>query len=199
MHEQAKSASGLVSVEYRSFLLAEPGTSGRSAPEHYANGLVFTTTPGETVILTGIASGDVTVNLEIRRQPPDTVDLDPWDEVVDHSLVAPIGEVRVLCVDDVPPDFPVLSQQGPGSYRVRVHARGRDTAPDGVTFEPVEEYHLTVWPAPAAPDHVHKQTDSVGASWRRAAQRPTPQSPPPDALPSTPPAKSSGPHPPPER
>ncbi len=71
---------------------------------------------------------------------------------------------------DDPPDLPVLTPAGPGSYRVRVHARGRDTAPDGVAEEPLEDYLLTVWPAPPRSDTVYKQTDEYGATWRRQAQ-----------------------------
>ncbi|MEU2726066.1 hypothetical protein [Streptomyces smyrnaeus] len=77
-----------------------------------------------------------------------------------------MGDMHVRALMDDPPDLPVLAPAGPGSYRVRVHARGRDIAPDGVAEEPVEDYLLIVWPAPPEPDTVHKQTDNFGAEWR---------------------------------
>jgi hypothetical protein len=44
----------------------------------------------------------------------------------------------------------------PGDYRVRVSARGRDR-PDGR-----ENFRFHVWPAPTAPQTVHKQWDLLG-------------------------------------
>ncbi|WP_262705051.1 MULTISPECIES: hypothetical protein [Streptomyces] len=159
-------AQDVVFVESGMFLLAEPGTADVSfTPD---NGLVFTNMPGVTVVVTGIATGDVNVTVEVRRDAPRHVELDTWDEVVDQSLTAPTGNVRVRGLADDPPDLPLLTPYGPGTYRVRVHARGRDTAPDGATFEPVEDYRIIIWSAPQVTDTVHKQTDAVGSSWRRS-------------------------------
>ncbi|MEV0095131.1 hypothetical protein [Streptomyces sp. NPDC050738] len=44
-----------------------------------------------------------------------------------------------------------LAFNGPGTYRMRLHAHGRDTNPDGVQEDskPIaEHYLLQVWPAP---------------------------------------------------
>jgi hypothetical protein len=72
-------------------------------------------------------------------------------------------------MSDPPAGFPVLTQAGAGGYRIRVHARGRDTAPDLVALEPVEWYLIQVWPAPPAPERVLRQTDRYGAELRQAA------------------------------
>lgn len=186
-HDHEVAGPALVSVEAHMFFLAEePGTADRS-PVTPHNGLVYTNHPSVTTIVTtivtGIASGDVTVTTETRQDAPATVDLDGWEEVIDHSLPAPLGAVRILTLEDGPADLPSLTPYGPGPYRLRVHARGRDIAYDGVTFEPVEDYHLITWPAPRTPDHIHRQTDQAGASWRLAVQRsaarpPTPSEPP---------------------
>ncbi|WP_016906775.1 hypothetical protein [Streptomyces xiaopingdaonensis] len=54
-----------------------------------------------------------------------------------------------------PYDLPILTPRGAGHYRVRVHARGRDTEPDGFVEEPVEDYLLIAWPQPPEPDVIH--------------------------------------------
>ncbi|MQS35128.1 hypothetical protein FFZ77_05690 [Streptomyces katsurahamanus] len=61
-----------------------------------------------------------------------------------------------------------LSFDGPGDYRVRVHARGRDTAVDRTPGELTEWYLLQVWPAPAQPPHVLTANDQYGTTQRAA-------------------------------
>ena len=51
---------------------------------------------------------------------------------------------------DGPENVPVLSPEGLGHYRIRIHARGRDTAVDMTTDEPVEHYLVQSWSAPPA-------------------------------------------------
>ncbi|WOX17068.1 hypothetical protein [Streptomyces sp. N50] len=165
-------ASGTVQVDCHAFELTD---SEDRAPMGYdtSNGLVFSR-PGHGVICTGVSGGPVNVSVESRRCPPPHIDSGAWDEIVDHSVETLTGALRVTSVMDDPPDLPHLTPQGPGTYRIRVHARGRDTAPDGVTSEPVEDYLLIVWPADPRPDTVHKQTDAYGAGLRAQRSRPAP-------------------------
>lgn len=157
-------AFSIVPVEYHLFELAD---EDGEAPDDFSapNGLIFSQ-PGGAVVLVGASSGDVNVEVEVRDRPPSRLVVDGWDEVIDHSVTTLTGDMHVRALMDDPPDLPVLTPAGPGSYRVRVHARGRDIAPDGVAEEPVEDYLLIVWPAPPEPDTVHKQTDNFGAEWR---------------------------------
>ena len=168
-------ASSAVRVDYHAFELTD---SDDRAPMGFdtSNGLVFSR-PGHSVICTGISGGKVNVGVESRRSPPTHVDAGAWDEIIDHSVETSTGVLRVTCVLDDPPDLPHLTPQGPGTYRVRVHARGRDIAPDGVASEPVEDYLLIVWPAEPRPDTVHKQTDAYGAELRARPSRPAPAMP----------------------
>ncbi|MFF5257648.1 hypothetical protein ACFY4C_01785 [Actinomadura viridis] len=85
---------------------------------------------------------------------------------------APDGELRVAAIGADGPDLPPSAALGPGPYRVRAHARGRDTgrALRG-TGEMVEDYLFQIWPAPPAPEIIHKQTDAYGAVLRRSAAR----------------------------
>ncbi|MEU3510498.1 hypothetical protein ABZ733_21870 [Streptomyces longwoodensis] len=67
---------------------------------------------------------------------------------------------------DLDEERPVLSINGPGDYQLRVHARGWDIAVDLVPDEVTEWYLIQVWPAPAAPVTVLRQSDDYGASLR---------------------------------
>ncbi|WP_437049462.1 hypothetical protein [Streptomyces sp. enrichment culture] len=168
-------ASGPVRVDHHTFELTD---SGERTPTGFdtSNGLVFSR-PGQTVICTGISTGWVNVAVQVRRHPPERVDTDAWDEIVDHGVETTTGALRVTSVMGDAPDLPVLTPQGPGTYRVRVHARGRDTAPDGAVDEPVEDYLLVVWPAEPRPDRIHKRTDRCGAGLRARPSIPAPATP----------------------
>lgn len=109
-----------------------------------ANGLTGAVDTGFAV-RTGVAEGHVPVSLRVLPDPPEEVDLDHWDEVVEISYTAVAGGAR-LGRAETPP--------WPGEFRVRVHARGRD--------EEDENYALVIWSAPFAEPLVHKKTDRVG-------------------------------------
>ncbi|MFM9692239.1 hypothetical protein [Streptomyces europaeiscabiei] len=68
---------------------------------------------------------------------------------------------------DAPVDLPSLASRGPGPYRLRVHARGRDTAVDQtVVDEVVESYLLQSWPAAHQDALLVRATDAYGAHLR---------------------------------
>ncbi|CAL9670935.1 hypothetical protein SUDANB176_07476 [Streptomyces sp. enrichment culture] len=92
---------------------------------------------GVITVMTGIHTGDVdvTVTLHHTRPEPDAGD---WQEIVEVSAHSASGDLTIrVIMDDLDEELPVLSFNGPGDYRLRVHARGRDTAvdlaPDEVT------------------------------------------------------------------
>jgi hypothetical protein len=149
------------------YYLTDAGTYPEP-PFEPTNGLVVPQL-GAAVVFTGASSGVVTVDVEARPNPPKDLDAGTWDDVVEVSVHVPAGQLKVSAVMSNPPDLPVLTPDGPGHYRVRVHARGRDLAPDEVAFEPSEHYLITVWPAADAPELVHKQTDEYGAGLRLMA------------------------------
>ena len=54
----------------------------------------------------------------------------------------------------------------PGSYRVRVSARGRDAGADGEFADgPVDFYLLEIWPAPPEPDLIIRSTSANARYW----------------------------------
>ncbi|MET9263849.1 hypothetical protein [Amycolatopsis sp. NPDC004079] len=135
----------------------------------YANGLVGVDSGGAAV-LTGTTTCKVTVTLHVLDAEPGSVELDGWDEVSEVSVDSEEGYLLVQNVMVGPPqELDALAYVGPGAYRVRVHARGRDIAPHPHAEAPDEHYLISVRPAPEKPATVHKQTDRFGHEARAQA------------------------------
>lgn len=156
-------------VTYHQFALIDSGQSTGSWIR-VENGLIGVGT-GAALIDTGIHTGFVTLAVQARHAPPETVELDGWDEVVEVGLTAPVGQLRPGSLEMGCDPFPALTLAGPGDYRVRVHAQGRDGNVDGVDAEPRERYLVVVWPAAPEPELVHRRTDVYGGSVRRSVAR----------------------------
>jgi hypothetical protein len=136
-----------------------------------ASGLVGIA-PGVAVVITGTQFGNVSIGVQAGESDPG-LDTGPWDEVVEVSVVSGPGG-HGLCLTsggDGPDEFGQMTPPGAGSYRVRVHARGRDIGADldVVEDEPVEEHLVQIWPAAAAPEVIHKTTDEIGEGYRGAS------------------------------
>ncbi|MFI7149068.1 hypothetical protein ACIBO2_29490 [Nonomuraea sp. NPDC050022] len=100
--------------------------------------------PDGATILTGISIGAVDVTVQLAEGPPPR-DLDSWEEIVEVSIESTSGSLIVCGLDGDLPKLPNLAWQGEGFYRLRVHARGRDTMPDGSAgATPVEHYLIIV-------------------------------------------------------
>jgi hypothetical protein len=144
-----------------------------------ASGLVGVA-PGVAVVITGTQFGNVSVGVQGGESYPG-LDTALWDEVVEVSVVSGPGG-QGLCVTsggDGPEEFLQVTPPGAASYRVRVHARGRDLGADVdvVEDEPVEEHLVQIWPAAATPEVIHKTTDELGAGLREIEQGPEPRLP----------------------
>jgi hypothetical protein len=149
----------------------------------WGTGLIVTMSTG-AMIYTGIDRGYVRVTTDIRAAAPEEIHDGPWDDIVEASVHSPTGHLYVHALEygphDTPPPLPPLSPTGPGTYRLRAHARGRDLNYDKVQNDPTEDYLLTVWPAEHAPPLIIRATDWCGYSLRLSnIQRPTPATPPP--------------------
>lgn len=156
---------GVVPVSYHTFWLADTGVFGPELPYEDTNGLVVSQ-PGIALIFTGIHTGRVNVQVEIFDMAP-PVDPTQWEEIVEVGIESIEGRIVVTGMGaDAPDNLPVLTPDGPGHYRLRVHARGRDTAVDLAPREPVENYLIQAWPGTPEAETVYKQTDQYGASKR---------------------------------
>ncbi|WP_226535761.1 hypothetical protein [Streptomyces daghestanicus] len=165
MSDEVERGNGLVPVQYHQFDISdEHGPAGPDLGRDH-NGLVQVA-DGAITVMTGIHTGDVDVTVTLHPTQP-SPDSGPWQEIVEVSAHSASGDLMVRGImDDLDEDLPALSFNGPGHYRLRIHARGRDTAvdlaPDGVT----EWYLIQAWPAPAHEATVLCQTDVYGATVR---------------------------------
>jgi hypothetical protein len=109
-------------------------------------------------VITGMYGFDLPLTVEVLDAEP-AADLATWQEVSEASVVLTGPELTITSVEmDQVDDFPLPA--GPDqtrSYRVRVHAKGRDEAREAVHIsadngDPLVESHLIqVWPAPVEP------------------------------------------------
>lgn len=163
-------AQHVLHVSHHLFYLVDRGGTLSDVIPPMSNGLADPGTDG-VAVHTGIHTGLVTVAVDVRDAPPEGVDFD-WDEIVEVSLYAPVGQVRVSTVMSAVPDtFPLLTSRGAGAYRVRVHASGRDTDIDGVALEPFESYLIQVWQGEPAVETIYKQGERCGAGLRQSAAK----------------------------
>jgi hypothetical protein len=129
------------------------------------NGLVHPF-PGGAYVFTGIHTGPV--NIRIRRLSGAPVDLDlgEWEEIAEVSVEPRRGTLRVRSLehgDDGPVIYP---QSVVAAQRVRVYAKGRDTASDESVETAVEDYLIEIWQEEHSGEVVHRQTDEYGAELR---------------------------------
>ncbi|WP_433788636.1 hypothetical protein [Actinoplanes sp. CA-252034] len=154
-------------ISYHTFGLIDGEDWPNEEPKD-SNGLVAAYTAGAAVF-TGIHSGKISVVVSALDTAPAQADLSrQWEEIVELSVAASSGHLVVRSFDHEP-RLPLLSTSGPGRYRARVHAQGRDTDIDGTASRPVEFYLIQVWPAAFAEETIHRQTDYYGATRRSAA------------------------------
>ena len=144
-----------------------------------ASGLVGIS-PGLAIVITGTQFGDVSLTVQSDDSDPG-LDPRPWDEVVEVSVVSGAGGQGLAILSDGqgPGELQSLTPSGAGSYRIRVHARGRDAGAneDAVDGGPVEDHLVQIWPAPAAAEIIHKITDGYGEGFREAPAGPEPRLP----------------------
>ncbi|WP_406631946.1 hypothetical protein [Amycolatopsis sp. WGS_07] len=172
MTKPVRTATADLFVGYGHFSVTDYDADIPELGPAYANGLVGVDSGGAAV-LTGTATGKVTVTLQVLHAEPGSIELDGWDEVSEVSLDSEEGFILVHNTMVGPPrELDEIAYVGPGTYRVRVHARGRDIAPHSHAETPQEHYLISVWPAPEAPATVHKQTDRFGHEVRTQWKKP---------------------------
>ncbi|MER6633514.1 hypothetical protein ABT301_35770 [Streptomyces sp. NPDC000987] len=165
MSDEIERGQGYVPVQYHQFDIGdEDGPAGPDL-ERGHNGLLRVA-DGVIAVMTGIHTGDVDVTVTLHDAEPAPDDGD-WQEIVEISAHSASGELMVRgMMDDLDEELPALSFNGPGDYRLRVHARGRDTAVDLAPDEVTEWYLIQAWPSPTHEVKVLRQSDTYGASTR---------------------------------
>lgn len=118
-------------------------------PADMVGGLIAGFRVGSLRIITGIAAGPISVAIEVRDEMPSRQIASEWEDVAEISLEHFGHPAEVVGPYEpsgyAPPLFGTCDER---SYRLRVHAKGRDADEDGV-LETVgaESYFLQVWPA----------------------------------------------------
>jgi len=105
--------------------------------------------------------------VEVFGSPPE---LDrSWEEIVETSFLARLPVALYQWGEASGQPLPLTA----GQYRARYSARGMQAGNDQDTLvgdvPTVDEYLLQLWPAPAAPDQVIRQTSEVSAYWHNFA------------------------------
>ncbi|WP_345666233.1 hypothetical protein [Streptomyces venetus] len=164
VNESTPPGTALVDVEYHLFQITDPQGPVADDLDASHTGLV-SADGGAIEVRTGIHTGDVHVTVEPHSKRPDPAQ--DWEEIAEISCNSPSGELLVTPYMDDPADLPSLASDGPGSYRLRVHARGRDRAVDQTTLdEAVESYLIQSWPAAHQDVLLVKATDTYGRQVR---------------------------------
>jgi hypothetical protein len=145
----------------------------------WSNGLAVPMSEG-ALIAVGIHLGEIRATASSVSGPPPVPADDFWEEIVEVSVHAPTGSLRVESLEHGPVDrLASLSPAGPGWYRLRVHARGRNILPDKTSSEPVEDYLLVAWPAPQADAEIVRASERLEQDLAQANRAPKPHPAPP--------------------
>lgn len=127
------------------------------------NGLAGAAHPDGLYLNLGRRSGGSQVRIELCDQEPAASA--EWGDVVEVSVDISkpgAGWTTWAGEDGGPLDI------GPGSYRVRVSARGRDEgAADEFAEEVVDFYLVQFWASPPRPDEIIRTTSENAAYWHR--------------------------------
>ncbi|MFI5754404.1 hypothetical protein [Streptomyces sp. NPDC051569] len=115
--------------------------------------------PEHLTVYAGTHTGAIRLTTEQLPDVPPPPD-EEWETAVDVSLYSSSGALWLTAWGgDVMDEAGNFAMAGPGWYRVRVRARGRDHGEAGTEDAVVEEHFLSVWAAPAEPDVVHRAGD----------------------------------------
>ncbi|OKH90980.1 hypothetical protein [Streptomyces uncialis] len=152
-----------VFAEYHLFRISDPGGAVTDDIDASLTGLVAAD-DGSIEILTGIHTGDVSVSFAPHTGEP-ALAPGQWEEIAEISFHSPTGEVVLHSLTGDGTD-PLPLAAGPGDYRLRVAARGRDTAVDTTVETVVEWYRIDCWPAPPQPPALVRTGDRYGADQR---------------------------------
>lgn len=120
-------------------------------------------------VLTGTAYGPVEVELAVLASEPDTSEITEW-EVIEEAPLRVDSSAYILTMDGEQVEG--FSAIPPGRYRIRAHARGRDSGWDRQVTVPVEQHMIWVWPDTSR--RGLRQLRKIDNAWDESAQDLTP-------------------------
>jgi hypothetical protein len=129
------------------------------------NGLVGAANPDGVHVNLARRSGGSPVLIVLRDGPPDVAD-GQWEDVVEVSTTLPEGHEMVWSTWAGENTGPIGI--APGSYRLRVSAKGRDEGHVGeFAVDAVDEYLLQFWPAQWGPDAILRTGSENARYWHQ--------------------------------
>lgn len=157
-----------LTVENGCFHLADRETVQPLLYDTGTNGLIGVLGEGAACVCTGTLTGYVRVTVLAAQESP-SIDMSAWDDIVEVSFAAPSGRCRPTSPEAA--RLPNLALAGAGTYRLRVHTRGRDAGKRAETVDDVdeiaEEYLIIIWPdAGERPETIIQAKDAFGAYLR---------------------------------
>jgi hypothetical protein len=161
MSNETGRGNASVPVHYHQFHINDEDEPTGPDLEPGHNGL-FRLTDGLTIIDTpGLHTGDVEVTVTLHKTEP-APDNGHWQEIVEVSAHSASGDLMIRgMTDDLDVQLPVLSFHRPGDYRLRIHARSRDTAIGLPPDQIAKWYLIQAWPVPSDEARVPRQTDGL--------------------------------------
>ncbi|MDN3357661.1 hypothetical protein [Actinomadura sp. DC4] len=154
---------GTVDVAYARFYLQDRAYR----PTVSLGGLagLVTVRPCEVVLVTGTQYGHVGCTVVVSAHDPGAR-LDWYEDVEEAGFASPTGVMSLVEWGTANPrarDVDLLA--GPGSYRLRYHARHMDLVGDADEDGVMDDYLLQIWPALEAPRERLKVTSASGRYW----------------------------------
>lgn len=135
-------------------------------PEWTLNGLVEADPDdGSARILCGQEIGRIAVTAQLWDEAP-PLHAEGWQDVAEVPVSWDSAFIDFATTGTEADPAGRLELPGPGNYRIRVHGRNRDDGDPRVAGDPVEEYLIQVWPAPAGGPELWKATSRTAALWR---------------------------------
>ncbi|MCK8672198.1 hypothetical protein M1M07_13840 [Rhodococcus sp. HM1] len=133
-------SDGVVQVDHHQFSFGDPTVD---TLDPLAQGTLIDVGDGAVWFYTGIAYGPVRVRVELLDRPPTDLAQEGW-EVVEETIVSATQAMVVSAADGTV--CTTIDPVPAGTYRVRAHARGRDTHFGLDVDEIVEDYLICLWP-----------------------------------------------------
>jgi hypothetical protein len=154
-----------VKVNYHQAYLVDEGCSVGgfdfdNVPSHPVG--IIRVEKGSALLTVGPQWGTVGFTVAVADRDP-SADLDGYEDIVEISYESPSGRVSLEEWGGgrahILPSLPA----GPGTYRLRYHARGMDEEDslDAIA----EHYFLQIWPEPPCDPAVLKSTSSLFQYW----------------------------------
>lgn len=129
------------------------------------NGLVGAAAKGSVYLVLGRRSGGSRVSISLLADEP-ALDTETWEDIVEVSITLEEGCAPRWATWAGESGGPLTI--APGSYRMRVSARGRDAGHAGEFLdEIVDAYLIELWATPR-PDEIVHTTSASAAYWHEA-------------------------------